>query len=86
MRRVRFRLDDEGPYDGMMCFGRVGDGEVEFIAITLPDAPLAGFQTITVIPEDDEPFEAPIKILMKAESRFDTECRLMSGYVVFETV
>jgi hypothetical protein len=47
---------------------------------------LAGFQTITVIPEDDEPFEAPIKILMKAESRFDTECDLMSGYVVFETV
>ena len=43
MRWVRFSLDDEGPYNGMMCFGRVGDGEMEFIAITLPDAPLAGF-------------------------------------------
>ena len=29
MRRVRFFVDGRGPFEGMMKFGTVGDGEIE---------------------------------------------------------
>ena len=32
MRRVRFFVDGRGPFEGMMKFGAIGDGEIEFIA------------------------------------------------------
>lgn len=86
MHRARFMLDDNGPYDGMMCFGQVGDGEVEFIAIALPQTPSTGFRIITIIPEAGEPFEAPVKRLVSVESHTETRRKLTSGYIVFEKV
>lgn len=86
MRRVRFMLDERGPYEGMMCFGVIGDGEIEFIAIPAPRGSIALSRSITVMAEDDEPFDAPIKDIVTAESRFDAESQLASGYILFETV
>ncbi|MEO1909700.1 MAG: hypothetical protein ABGX10_04605 [Paracoccus sp. (in: a-proteobacteria)] len=86
MRRVNFTLDGSGPFAGMMRFGLIGDGEVEFIAIGVTRDEMSRFQTIEILPEDEESFEAPIKEAVVAESCLDTADARASGYITFETL
>ena len=86
MRRVNFTLDGWGPFAGMMRFGLIGDGEVEFIAIGMTRDEMSRFQTIEILPEDEESFEAPIKEAVVAESCLDTADARASGYITFETL
>lgn len=86
MRRVRFAIDGRGPFEGMMKFGTIGDGEIEFVAIPARAGEFAMPRTVQVIPEDDDPFEAPIIRITTDASRYDEAADTMSGFVIFETV
>lgn len=86
MRRVDFILDGSGPFPGMMCFGHVGKGEIEFIEILLPHDPKTTFQTVRVIVDDDETFDAPIRELVFIDDGDEPSSDHSSGYITFDTV
>ncbi|KJZ33003.1 hypothetical protein TW83_00210 [Paracoccus sp. S4493] len=86
MRRVDFTLDGSGPYAGMMCFGQIGKGEIEFINILLPRDPMTAFQTVRVMVEGDETFDAPIRELVLIDDGDEPSADHSSGYITFETV
>ncbi len=86
MRRVRFAIDGRGPFEGMMTFGSIGDGEIEFVAIPARAGEFTVPRTVQVIPEDDDPFEALIIRITTDASRSDEAAGTMSGFMIFETV
>ena len=86
MRRVRFFVDGRGPFEGMMKFGAIGDGEIKFIAIPAQACEFTVPQTVRVVPEDETPFEAPVVGLITDTSRYDEADRTMSGFVIFKAI
>ena len=86
MRRVRFFVEGQGPFEGMMKFGLIGDGEIEFIAIPAQACEFTTPEIMRVVPEDESPFEAPVIDIITDASRYDEAGRTMSGFVVFETI
>ena len=86
MRRVDFTLDGSGPFAGMMCFGHIGKGEIEFTNIALPPDPMTTFQTVRVMVEGEETFDAPIGELVFIDDSGEGGTKCASGYITFETV
>lgn len=86
MRRVDFTLDGSGPFSGMMCFGHIGKGEIEFIDIAQPPDPMTTFRTVRVMVEGDETFDAPVGELVFINDSEEEGADRSSGYITFETV
>ena len=84
MVRVRFSIDGRGPFDGMMRFGTPGERGIEFIAIPARAEDFAGARTIRVMPEDADPFEAPVIRITTDGGQYDDAVGTMTGYVVFQ--
>lgn len=85
MTRVKFSIDGRGPFDGAMRFGKLGDGEIEFIAIPARVSGFGSPKTVTVHPDDGAEFSAPI-VRITTDGGYRAEADdTMTGYIVFET-
>ena len=85
-RLLNFTLNGSGPFAGMMRFGLIGDGEVEFIAIGVTRDEMSRFQTIDIVTRDKVSFEASINEAVIVESCLGTASACAPGHYTFKTL
>lgn len=85
MRRVKFSIDGQGPFEGAIRRGTLSEGEIEFTALPVRATEFTGAKTIRIEPEGGPEFEASV-VRITTEGGYRQEADdTMTGYVVFKS-
>lgn len=85
MRRVKFSIDERGPFDGAIRRGNLAEGEIEFTVIPVRATEFTGAKTIRIVPEEGLEFQASV-VRITTDGGYRQEADdTMTGFVDFKS-
>jgi hypothetical protein len=84
MRRVKFSIDERGPFDGAIRRGNLAEGEIEFTAIPVRATEFTSARTIRIVPEEGPEIQASVVRITTDGGYREEADDTMTGYVAFK--